>query len=131
MSTGLPTLVLPIDDAARLAEITMDPSRLDQAMPRLADGSKPLTCYVVAEEAAGEWRARSFGTDLAGGEDPATGSAAGAFGAYLAQYFGVYRFVIRQGIEMGCPSRLYVDTTEGIAVSGTVQFVGSGTLDLP
>ncbi len=131
MSTGLPTLILPLDDAERLAGIAMDPARLDAAMPRLADGSKPLTCYVVAEEAAGGWRARSFGTDLAGGEDPATGSAAGAFGAYLAKYFSTYRFVIRQGIEMGCPSRLYVDTSTGIAVSGTVQFVGSGTLEVP
>ncbi len=131
VSTGLPTLILPIDEADRLAEIAMDASRLAVAMPLLADGTKPLTCYVVAEEAAGEWRARSFGTDLAGGEDPATGSAAGAFGAYLAQYLGLYRFAIRQGIEMGCPSRLYVDTSTGIAVSGKVQFVGSGTLDLP
>jgi len=131
MSTGLPTLVVPIDDTERLGAILMDTSRLAEAMPVLDDGSKPLTCYVVAEEAAGEWRARSFGADLAGGEDPATGSAAGAFGAYLAQYLGIHRFAIRQGIEMGCPSRLYVDTTAGITVNGEVQFVGAGMLDLP
>jgi trans-2,3-dihydro-3-hydroxyanthranilate isomerase len=97
----------------------------------MADGSHPLTVYVVAEAGRGEWRARSFGADLAGGEDPATGSAAGPFGAYLKEYTGLTTLRIRQGVEMGCPSVLLVDTTDGVVVSGEVQIVGEGTLTLP
>jgi trans-2,3-dihydro-3-hydroxyanthranilate isomerase len=130
LSTGLPTLLLPLADTRYLAGITIDARRLHEAMPILQDGSRPLTCYVVAESAPGEWRARSFGSDLAGGEDPATGSAAGPLGAYLKEYTGTMRLTIAQGVEMGCPSLLRVDTSDGIVISGDVQIVGEGTLDL-
>ncbi|MBA3275440.1 MAG: PhzF family phenazine biosynthesis protein [Chloroflexia bacterium] len=130
VSTGLPTLILPLNDPRHLADIRLDGQRLNDAMT-LPDGTHPLTCYVVAQTAPGMWRARSFGTDLAGGEDPATGSAAGAFGAYAREYSGVSRLTIEQGIEMGCPSLLRVDTTDGVVVSGAVQIIGEGTLTLP
>lgn len=130
VSTGLPTLVLPVSDVRFLANVTMDARALDGAMT-LSDGTRPLTCYLVAETAPGSWRARSFGTDLAGGEDPATGSAAGAFGAYVKEYTGVTKLVVEQGIEMGCPSVLYVDTADGVVVGGDVQIVGEGMLTLP
>jgi trans-2,3-dihydro-3-hydroxyanthranilate isomerase len=130
MSTGLPTLVLPVSDVRHLADIRMNGPAMTAATT-LADGSHPLTVYVVAEAAPGEWRARSFGADLAGGEDPATGSAAGPFGAYLKEYTGLTTLRIRQGVEMGCPSLLHVDVAEGVVVSGGVQFVGEGTLTLP
>jgi len=32
---------------------------------------------------------------------------------------------------MGSPSRLTVDTADGIVVSGTVRLLGTGTLALP
>jgi trans-2,3-dihydro-3-hydroxyanthranilate isomerase len=86
---------------------------------------------VVAEAGPGEWRARSFGTALAGGEDPATGSAAGPLGAYLKANTGLERLTITQGVEMQCPSVLRVDTSDGIKVSGDVHIIGEGTLDLP
>lgn len=130
VSTGLPTLVLPVKDVASLANVRIDGPALNNAMT-LADGSRPITCYVVAELAPGRWRARSFGTDLAGGEDPATGSAAGAFGAWLRRHTGITTLTIEQGIEMDCPSLLHVDTSEGVVVSGEVQIVGEGTLTLP
>ena len=59
-------------------------------------------------------------------EDPATGAAAAAFGAYLADR-GVLpasrAFDIRQGEDMGRPSRIAVsvprDLREGVRVGGT------------
>jgi predicted PhzF superfamily epimerase YddE/YHI9 len=108
----------------------MNTDAMNQAMT-LPDGTRTLTCYVVAETAPGQWRARSFGTDLAGGEDPATGSAAGPFGAYLKANTGLTKLVVAQGIEMGCPSELRVDTANGIVVSGDVHIVGEGVLTLP
>jgi predicted PhzF superfamily epimerase YddE/YHI9 len=87
--------------------------------------------YVVAESASGEWQARSYANDETVGEDPATGSAAGAFGAYLQAMTGERAFRLRQGVEMKCPSEIFVDTQEGIAVSGMVHIIGEGTLSLP
>jgi len=130
VSTGLPTLILPVRDVGFLANVRLDGPALNQAMT-LADGTRPITCYVVAETGPGQWRARSLGTDLAGGEDPATGSAAGAFGAWVKASTGVASLTIGQGIEMGCPSVLHVDTSDGVVVSGDVHIVGEGTLTLP
>lgn len=58
-------------------------------------------------------------------EDPATGAAAAAVGAYLATHSALppsRSFTIRQGEDMGRPSRLHVgvpaDPADGIRVSG-------------
>lgn len=57
-------------------------------------------------------------------EDPATGAAAAAFGAYLRELGRVTtpaRVIIRQGDDMGRPSRIIVDIPEGdgpITVTG-------------
>ena len=58
-------------------------------------------------------------------EDPATGAAAAAFGAYL-RHLGAIEppatFEIAQGVEMGRPSHLTVEIVTGdprIRVSGT------------
>ncbi len=59
-------------------------------------------------------------------EDPATGAAAAAFGAYLRSLelvMSPVRVTIHQGHDMGRPSRLLVDVPpgnrSGIKVSGT------------
>jgi trans-2,3-dihydro-3-hydroxyanthranilate isomerase len=54
-----------------------------------------------------------FARAVPGGEDPATGSAAGPLGAYLAAKLGRERVVIAQGEEMGRPSVLEVEMAEG------------------
>ncbi|WP_335990008.1 PhzF family phenazine biosynthesis isomerase [Glycomyces sp. MUSA5-2] len=61
-------------------------------------------------------------------EDPATGAAAAATGAYLhmlGHLPGGTRVTILQGFDMGCPSRILVDLPEhagaGIAVTGTAH----------
>nr|MBA2464928.1 PhzF family phenazine biosynthesis protein [Nocardioidaceae bacterium] len=73
-------------------------------------------------------------------EDPATGSAAAGLGMALVAR-GLLgdgdRYVIRQGVEMGRPSRLLgrVDVAEGRAVrahvAGQVQHVASGEIRVP
>lgn len=129
-STGLPALVVPLATPDVLADVVPDPRALTTLVPA-SDSLQPITIYLVAEDAAGNWRARSFGMDAFVGEDPATGSAAGAFGGWLRHHTGQTSLRIRQGIEMGCPSLLMVDTSDGIVVSGQVQIVGDGTLHLP
>jgi len=67
-----------------------------------------------------------------GGEDPATGSAAGPLGAYLAEYAGCERLVIRQGEEMGRASLLEVEMVDGRPrVGGGVIPVIDGEVSLP
>ena len=64
------------------------------------------------------------------GTDPATESAAGPFGAWLALLGGPSRITVLQGVEMGDPSRIDVDVSDGIVISGNVLVRGIGTIDL-
>jgi trans-2,3-dihydro-3-hydroxyanthranilate isomerase len=84
--------------------------------------------------------ARVFVPGLSVPEDPATGSAAAGLGIALVAS-GLLpeggRYDIRQGIEMGRPSRLLgrVEATDGTAtlchVAGQVQHVASGEIAVP
>ena len=99
-----------------------------------------------AQEAANQpaWRARM---QFEGGEDPATGSAAGCAIAYLVRHQAVpsgQRILLRQGVEIGRPSDLYlsariVDRIKNeepikltdIRVAGSTVLVAKGRLFLP
>jgi trans-2,3-dihydro-3-hydroxyanthranilate isomerase len=73
-------------------------------------------------------------------EDPATGSAAGALGAYLVHHGaqnsepidGQFRFVIEQGDFMHRPSRINIEVTgklgavDGVRVGGPSVIVARG-----
>jgi trans-2,3-dihydro-3-hydroxyanthranilate isomerase len=73
-------------------------------------------------------------------EDPATGSASGALGAYLVQHqvFGGDAAVVRleneQGYELGRPSRIFIEverrgsTISRVRVGGRVVKVIDGTV---
>jgi len=78
----------------------------------LSKFGEKVVCYVFAlggETPGAAVHARSFVPDL-GIEDPATGSAAGACGAYLASRGKLPgpTFVIEQGIEVHHASRIEV-----------------------
>jgi trans-2,3-dihydro-3-hydroxyanthranilate isomerase len=74
-------------------------------------------------------------------EDPATGSAAAAFGGYLTwrsnMRDGMLKCLIHQGVEMGRPSRLEVEIdaiggeVKAVRVGGASVLVSSGTLYHP
>jgi len=70
-------------------------------------------------------------------EDPATGAAAAATGAYLrwrGEIAPPASFAIHQGIEMGRPSLIEVDVpdaTGGIRVSGTAISLDGMNIDSP
>ncbi|MFP5237713.1 MAG: PhzF family phenazine biosynthesis protein [Acidobacteriota bacterium] len=75
-----------------------------------------------------------------GGEDPATGSAAGCAVSYLVKRKlapSNERFLIRQGVEMGRPSQIFVAATAldgnvtNVRVAGSTVLVAKGELFLP
>jgi trans-2,3-dihydro-3-hydroxyanthranilate isomerase len=139
VSTGLPALVIPLRDIAALGRMRMDPGPVGAALAALplgdAGAHKALNCYFATPvggdpATATEWRTRCLALDLPGYEDPATGSAAGPFGAWVAVQGGQARILVIQGVEMGDRSDIEVDTTDGIVISGQVLVRATGTIEL-
>ncbi len=138
-SAGVPFLLVPVRDLQALAQAS--PSA--DALARLAGDERPAVLVFTREtnEAGVDVRCRMFAPALGVAEDPATGSAHGPLGAYLAHH-GVLDFagetaslVSRQGGEMGRPSRIDVGvrrTGEGfeVYVGGSAVLVGEGRLYL-
>jgi PhzF family phenazine biosynthesis protein len=118
---GAHHLILAAATYDRLADLAYDFDRL-RAIMLDADLT---TIQLVWRESADTFRARDpfpVGNVV---EDPATGAAAAAFGAYLrcrGEVRPPARFTIHQGVEMGRPSRLEVEVPDedgGIRVSGS------------
>ncbi len=128
VSTGLPTLILPILDVDALASAQPDRAALDRLLP--SAGLDAQTVYAVARS-DDRWRARAFTHVVPSAEDAATGSAVGPFGAYLRATTGEVSAVVDQGVEMGSPSELLVHTDDGVVVTGAVRIVGRGAHELP
>ncbi len=127
-STGLPALLAPVSDLETLARCRPDFDAL-----RELESSPALNLYAfVHERGSRTVRARCFGADLSGIEDPATGSAAGPLLAYLQDCLDIDRIVVEQGIEMGRPSRIEARMENGHpVVSGAVTVLAEGTVHLP
>jgi trans-2,3-dihydro-3-hydroxyanthranilate isomerase len=130
ISTGLPALLVPVRDeeALRRAE------RNEQACGRATSASGGECLYLFAVRGDGDVMARMFDASLGVGEDPATGSAAGPLGVYLASR-GLAGMpgtaVIAQGELVGRPSFLHMDIRPDgdrwiVRVGGGVRIVGEG-----
>lgn len=119
--------------------------RSDEALARLRVSQQEATAwlrergarwfYVLGPEPS--WRARM---QFSGGEDPATGSAAGCAISYLVQRGAVaagVRTTVRQGVEIGRTSDLYLSAQiessriTDVRVAGSTVFVAKGQLFLP
>jgi trans-2,3-dihydro-3-hydroxyanthranilate isomerase len=123
VTTGLDTLIAPIAEAGALARAVPDFDRID-ALAEAHD----FNLYLVAVDPQAERaRARMFTRLVAGGEDPATGSAAGPLCVYLAHREGLSRIEVTQGVEMGRPSRLVAELEgDRVRVGGDVVAVIDG-----
>jgi PhzF family phenazine biosynthesis protein len=131
VTTGLAHLILPVRDVDAVIRAAPDPDRVAAVL----EESEATGFYVFAIEGDGRAKARMFASDVGVIEDPATGSAAGPLGAYLARHRegGMPgRLVIRQGEEIGRPSELFVDVSEDLEVwvEGGVRIVGRGAFEL-
>ncbi len=130
ISTGLGPLLVPVRDEEALRRAELRPRSCARAM--VASGGECL--YLFAIRGDGDVMARMFDAALGVGEDPATGSAAGPLGVYLAArgLAGMPgRAVIAQGETVGRPSFLHVDVRRDggswiVRVGGGVRIVGDG-----
>ncbi|OGS49557.1 MAG: hypothetical protein A3K65_07645 [Euryarchaeota archaeon RBG_16_68_12] len=138
-STGVPSLQVPVRSLDVVRELAPDPRALAKVLSRLRGEAG---VYVFAFEAEGDadLHARGFFPLHGITEDPATGSAAGACGAYLAANKRLPAkewFAIEQGLEVHHPSRIEVSVAmarghpTAVRVAGKVVPVMRGTLSLP
>lgn len=139
VSTGLPVLIVPVRTLTAVRSINPDPSAIVDLCGRFgANGIMAFTTVTV--EPFSNVHARMFAPAIGIPEDPATGSASGALGAYLVQNkivsFGpLTEIVIEQGYEVDRPSRILVqvesngDAIETVKVGGQCVMVVEGTLN--
>jgi trans-2,3-dihydro-3-hydroxyanthranilate isomerase len=133
VSTGLLWTIVAVRDAERLGRAQRDGRALAEAAVR--SGDEGLYLFAVTDEGV---TARMFDATFGIGEDPATGSAAGPLGAYLAAH-GLAgmpgSILVRQGERVGRPSELHVDVVDEdgrwrVRVGGGAHVVGQGVFHL-
>ena len=110
VSTGLPFMIVPFRNQETLGNLKF---AYAQAEEFLKNRGAKFFYFLCPERSEGrlEARARMF---FYGGEDPATGSAAGCAASWMVQH-GIAnsdeQVVIRQGVEIRRPSEMYVRAT--------------------
>jgi trans-2,3-dihydro-3-hydroxyanthranilate isomerase len=141
VSTGLPILFVPLRTVDALARCCSNGAALTALFETVAQ-MQPVYMFVANESGEFAARSRMFAPHTDGiTEDPATGGAAGPFGAYAATY-GLINpapkasFLIRQGVEMGRPSEIRVEVARkdsgafAIRIGGRCAIVGEGSMFL-
>ncbi|MEI8014265.1 MAG: PhzF family phenazine biosynthesis protein [Nitrospira sp.] len=138
VSTGLPVLIVPVRTLTAVRSIQPNASAIMDICSRFgANGIMVFTTVTV--EPSSTVHARMFAPSIGILEDPATGSASGALGAYLVQK-GVVDvapttdIVVEQGYEIERPSQIFVrvesddDIIKTVKVGGQCVMVVEGTL---
>lgn len=139
VSTGIPSLQIPMRSLKAVQDIDYDMRALAGYLEKLGPNhvAYVFSFETLAKEAG--IHARAFSPTDGIREDPATGSAAGACGVYLAANGKLPEstFVIEQGIEMKHASRIEVTveavgkTAKTVKVGGPVTPLIHGSLRLP
>lgn len=106
VSCGLPFLIIPVINTQALAR-----AKINQlAWQKTLSNFIAPHVYPCCNKDENQWRVRMFAPALNITEDPATGSAATAFSAYLANRENIpdgnWQWQIEQGIEMGRASKI-------------------------
>ena len=138
-ATGITSLQVPMKSLDAVRAIDYDMRALTKFLAKFGDRLVAYVFTFETESPEAHVHARSFAPADGIREDPATGSAAGACGAYLAanRRLPAPTFVIEQGIEVHHASRIEVTVeTEGttptsVKVGGQVTPIIRGSLRLP
>ena len=132
VSTGIFNLMVPMRSRAALDRIVMNMAELRKLL-----GKNGAMAYCFAYSENGKAFSRGM-LPWEPYEDAATGSAAGALGAYLVKHSRLspaHTLNILQGVEMGRPSHIEVEVTQSgkklvPRVSGAAVRVFEGTLQI-
>jgi trans-2,3-dihydro-3-hydroxyanthranilate isomerase len=135
--TGLPFLIAPLTSQKALSQAKINPSILE-AMAQELDTSL-VAPFTMEGMGGNRIRARVFAPLHGVPEDPATGSAAGCFGAYLVKHGlvtgePITAVDIEQGLELHRPSLIHVEMAlqeggiEKVWVAGNTVRVLEGTI---
>ncbi|HEX9052266.1 MAG TPA: PhzF family phenazine biosynthesis protein [Anaeromyxobacter sp.] len=135
VSTGLPFAIVPFRRLAALRDLRVDWNRADAYLA----GTDARFFYLVSRETADPGAGLHARMIFSGGEDPATGSAAGCCAAWMVRH-GVAApgqpVLIEQGLEVRRPSRIHVRASAGgagatdVRVGGHAVEVARGALAL-
>ena len=139
-STGNAFLYVPLRDAATVDRAILDPRRLEGAAP--AETAAHMGVFVLAPNGPGRLYTRMFAPAHGVAEDPATGSASGALGAYVVRHrlvdaHGETRIVSEQGTKMGHQSFVHIalvardGDSRDLRVGGAVVPLIEGRLRMP
>jgi trans-2,3-dihydro-3-hydroxyanthranilate isomerase len=139
-SAGVPLTIIPMRDAAALAAVQVDVAAFRANRTALGPAPALYPIYMEDWRRGRAIRVRMFAPLFGIGEDPATGGAAAALPAFLAENQnlsqGTTRWMISQGSEMGRPSTigLEADSEAGrikaVRVDGSALIVSEGTFYL-
>jgi trans-2,3-dihydro-3-hydroxyanthranilate isomerase len=138
-STGVKSLNIPLKTLDALSRCSINAALLTEVYLKY----DAVGCYAFTfetKEETSKVHARFFAPDDNIPEDPATGSAAGAFSGYLV-YHGVIeknaKFIIEQGDFMHRESRIFADITgekgniETVKIGGSSVIVAKGEIYVP
>jgi len=134
VSTGIFHTMVAVRDDATLRRA----ARNDRRCAELCAQIEAESLYLFAIRGDGDVRARMFDKGATIGEDPATGSAAGPLGAYLARHGLIETpgsVVVAQGEQVGRPSFLRVSVERdgdswALDVAGGVHPWGDGAFEI-
>ncbi|MGK2962074.1 MAG: PhzF family phenazine biosynthesis protein [Gemmatimonadaceae bacterium] len=148
VSAGVPFLIVPLKTVEALGRARLDERAWEAVI--MSGGTAEVFIFTEDETSKARdgvrggdavLRARMFAPTFGIPEDPATGGACACLGGYLAWRSsvrdGTLRYSVNQGVEMGRPSLLEIETdvergrvTE-VRVGGSSVLMTTGTLHFP
>ena len=131
-TTGNAFLYVALRDSATVDRAVLDPQRLADAAP--AEAEAGMGVFILAPDGPSRVYSRMFAPAHGVAEDPATGSASGALGAYAVRHGiitgrGSLRMVSEQGTWMGHQS--FVHITLEARDDGTIGNIRVGGAVVP
>ena len=138
VSTGLPVIIVPVRTLTAVRSIVPDVAAIAELSQQYGANGMMVFSTMTVEQSS-TVHTRMFAPLIGIVEDPATGSASGALGAYLVQH-GVVdirpetEITAEQGYEIDRPSRIFIqvnsddDAIQGVMVGGEAVMVVEGTL---
>ncbi len=139
VSTGLPVIIVPVRTLTAVRSIVPDVAAIAELSQQYGANGMMVFSTMTVEQSS-TVHTRMFAPLIGIVEDPATGSASGALGAYLVQH-GVVdirpetEIIAEQGYEIDRPSRILIqvnsddDAIQGVMVGGESVMVVDGTLN--